>query len=239
MELKIEVTKKTILKTSVALFLIFVVSFASFGVGVNVTYDIAQNKGYQLALTDIQQLLEENDIILEWENSGDSYKLHVYQTSTGYSWNLEPRFDCYVWHYDSEGNLISYSHHPMNTTTQGKNWIERQLFSPSATEKALYPATSNDSSSVSLAWTEIPNEITDGGLERALGTWVDTGDGTANVTKTFSVTATRSTKLYGLYHSAYGTNQTSLVAAEQQGEGNQKNTNSGDSLTITIGWSLA
>jgi hypothetical protein len=134
-----------------------------------------------------------------------------------------------------DGKLISQTYHAMTVVNNGKDWVEQQLFNPNASQKALYIACSNASDSVSTTWTAIPNEITDGGLARDDGAYVSTGVGTANVSITFSVTATRSTKLYGIYYFS-GTSAT-LIAAEQQGVGSQKNLVSGDSLAITAQWS--
>jgi len=118
-------------------------------------------------------------------------------------------------------------------TTLGKNWIADKLTGASGTnflKNATYISVSNASDSFSAAWTNIPSEITDGGLARASGTITDTGDGTANCTHTFTASATRSTKLYGYsYHTTGG-----LIAAEQQGTGSQKNLISGDTLKITV-----
>lgn len=137
------------------------------------------------------------------------------------------------------GKLISSSYHPMTITTFGKNWmadnIARSSGSYNQSKYAEYLASSNDSSSVSTSWTYIPNEITDGGLGRAQGTYTDTGTGTWNMSKTFSITATRSTKLYGYYIDSYANwAYGGLVAAEQQGTSQQKNWNSGDTMIYTI-----
>lgn len=135
--------------------------------------------------------------------------------------------------------LISESYHAMSLmNVGGKDWIADKLFNSggtNVTKYAMYIGVSNDSSSVDTAWTYIPNEITDGGLERALASFTDTGTGIFNLTKSFSVTATRSTKLYGLYYDTYANAaQSTLVAAEQQGTGSQKNLVNGDTLVVTI-----
>lgn len=133
-----------------------------------------------------------------------------------------------------DGKLISETYHPMTITNLGKDWVEQQLFNPNSAQKAVYIGVSNDSSQVDPSWTALPNEITDGGLARAAGTYTSTGVGAANITVTFYVTASRSTKLYGLYYSASGN---TLVAAEQQGTANQKNLSPGDQLRVTVLWS--
>lgn len=164
------------------------------------------------------------------------YSIQAFQSVSQQPNGFLTTFELHMWvrHYRN-GVLVSETYHAMTVVSNGKDWVEQQLFNPNATQKALYIACSNDSSSVSLSWTSIPNEITDGGLARALGTYVSTGVGTASVTITFNVTATRSTKLYGLYYWS-GTSNT-LIAAEQQGVGSQKNLLSGDSLQIVVHWS--
>jgi len=131
-----------------------------------------------------------------------------------------------ILHRDSTGKLISRSYHPMTIVNLGLNYTRD--FAPYSLD---YIGVSNDSSAVSVLWTVIPNEISDGGLARAQGAYLATGNGTWNISKTFSVTATRSSKLYGLYRNA---TTNTLVAAEQQGVGSQKNMNNGDTLAVTV-----
>jgi hypothetical protein len=136
------------------------------------------------------------------------------------------------------GVLISYTYHAMSLTNGGKDWIADKLFNSGGTNitlYAMYIGCSADTSVFSAAWTDIPNEITNNGLGRALAAWTDTGTGTGNLTKTFNVGGTQSTQLYGLYYDTYANSPSSdLVAAEQQGAGAVKNLLSGDTLTITI-----
>jgi len=136
-----------------------------------------------------------------------------------------------VEHYDANGNLVSRTIHAMTIVNQGKDWMEDQLADSPSTDPAKWIAVSNDETAVSEAWTVLPNEITTGGLARSAGTYVSTGTGAWNATKTFSITATISCCLYGVYSASTGN---ALVAAEQQGAGNRKNTNSGDTLKVTV-----
>jgi hypothetical protein len=136
-----------------------------------------------------------------------------------------------------QGFLISESYHAMSLTTFGKNWICDNLAKVGGTNVtmfATYISLSNDSTSFSAAWTIIPNEITASGLGRANATFTDTGTGTWNMTKTFTASGTVSCKLYGLNINSYATFPNSLIAAEQQGIGSQKNLLSGDTLAVTI-----
>ena len=133
--------------------------------------------------------------------------------------------------------LVSESYHAMTLTDFGKNWIADKISGASSTNfmrNATWIGCSNASDSVSTSWTVLPSEITTDGLARAEGTVTDTGTGTWTVVKSFSVTGTNSTKLYGLYLGDYSSYKNTLVAAEQQGTSNQKNVNNGDTLEITI-----
>jgi hypothetical protein len=236
-KVEVEVTWRGVLKAAVACFLVFLVAFAGFTAGVNMAYPVALKKGYEQALTDMSEVLKQKGAELEWEDLGSGrYKIKVLQNG---ALVYQTAFEIHllVQHFDRYGNLVSESSHPMTVVNQGKDWVEQQLFNPSATQKAIYLACSNDSSSVSTIWTALPNEITTGGLARAAGTYTSTGVGAANVTYTFSVTATASTKLYGVYWDSYSNNVNSLIAAEQQGTANQKNLNSGDQLKLTVQWS--
>jgi len=125
------------------------------------------------------------------------------------------------------GELVSRTTHPMTLTTLGKNWLEGIIGNAVGADVAKYIACSNSSTAFSDAWSAIPSEITTDGLARAAGTYASTGDGTWNVTKTFSVSGTNSTKLYGLYYASTGNY---LLAAEQQGTSAQKNLLGGDTL---------
>lgn len=153
------------------------------------------------------------------------------------TFTVKVQINCYVWHYRN-GALLSFSHHPMTLVNNGKDWIEQQMFNPNASQKALWIGVSNSSDAVDTSWTIIPDEITTSGLTRKQGTYTSTGIGTANVTVTFTVTGTASTKLYGLYYGAYSTDPNTLIAAEQQGVSNQKNLQNGDTLQVTVQWSV-
>jgi hypothetical protein len=165
--------------------------------------------------------------------------LLAYQPAQYGSMSTKIELNCYVWHYDKNSNLISYSHHPMTTVDQGKDWIEQQLFNSNSSQNALYISLSNDETAVSTAWTIVPNEIANNGLARAEGTYASTGVGASNVTYTFSATGSVSCCMYGLNYDTVAQHGTSLIAAEQQGSGNRKNLASGDTLKVTIQWTGA
>lgn len=239
MKVELEISRRGVLKAAVVCVLVFLAAFGGFAAGVNMAYPVALKKGYEQALTDVSELLKQKGIELQWEDLGNGrYKIKVLQNG---ALVYQTAFEIHllVQHFDRSGNLVSESSHAMTVVDQGKDWVEQQLFNPNATQKAIYLACSNDSSTVSTSWTALPSEITNSGLARAAGTYTSTGVGAANVTYTFSVTATASTKLYGIYYDSYSSNVNSLIAAEQQGTANQKNMNAGDSLKLTVQWSHA
>jgi hypothetical protein len=194
-------------------------------------------QGYENGLTDMQRALDKAGVFTDWRLNGDgSYTITVLGDS-GLEWQFTTRFDMVVQQY-RDGKLISQALHAMTVTNFGKDWVEQQLFSDvNYTDNALYISSSNTETAVSTSWTVLPDEITGNGVERAAGSYSSTGVGAANVTKTFSVSGTQSTCLYGINAGAYATYANSLVAAEQQGSGARKNLVAGDSLAVTVMWS--
>jgi len=144
-------------------------------------------------------------------------------------------------HYRN-GVLLSETNHPMTLTNLGKDYFADFSTNPSSSyfkegNHATWIGMDNSSDAVDTAWVVLPAEITLYGLQRANGTWTNTGTGTWNITNTFTASATTSTKLYGYYFAAFNDGilmQNSLAAAEQQGVGAQKNLVSGDTLKVTI-----
>jgi len=197
-------------------------------------YNYASNLGYNSAVMSLADALKQAGATVNVTDLGDGrYELHVhFPTLTGQAGELSVPFELHMtveqWR---NGELISRTYHAMNLTTLGKNWIADKLSGASGTyflNNATYISCSNSSSAFSAAWTDIPAEITDGGLARASGTITDTDTGTWNCTHTFTASATRSTKLYGYSYASSG----GLIAAEQQGVGSQKNLVSGDTLRL-------
>ena len=193
-------------------------------------YNYALNMGYNSAVTSLALALRQAGATVDITDVGDGkYELHVhFPTVEGQAGMLTVPFELHMtveqWR---NGELVSRTTHPMTLTTLGKNWLEGIIGNAVGADVAKYIACSNSSTAFSDAWSAIPSEITTDGLARAAGTYASTGDGTWNVTKTFSVSGTNSTKLYGLYYASTGNY---LLAAEQQGAGAQKNLLSGDSL---------
>jgi hypothetical protein len=202
-------------------------------------YNYALNVGYNTAVMSIADALKQAGAIVNITDLGDGrYQIHVhFMTSEGEAGEFSVPFELHMtveqWR---DGELVSSTYHAMSLTNLGKDWLEGIIGNAVGSDVAKYIACSNDSSSFSASWTAIPNEIATGGLARAAGTYASTGTGTWNITKTFSVTATSSTKLYGLYYASSGNY---LLAAEQQGTANQKNLLAGDSLKITVQGSIS
>ena len=193
-------------------------------------YNYALNMGYNNAVTSLALALRQAGATVNITDVGDGkYQIYVhFPTVEGQAGMLTVPFELHMtveqWR---NGELVSRTTHPMTLTTLGKNWLEGIIGNAVGADVAKYIACSNSSTAFSDAWSAIPSEITTDGLARAAGTYASTGDGTWNVTKTFSVSGTNSTKLYGLYYASTGNY---LLAAEQQGTGAQKNLLAGDSL---------
>lgn len=201
------------------------------------TAPVTFRHGYEAGLTSMQTTLDQAGIFTSWElNKNGSYTI-TFLGSNGMAWSFTTRFDMII-QQCRNGKIISQSMHTMNITDFGKDWVEQQLFTDTnSTDNALYISMSNNETAVDLAWTMLPDEATTEGLARAAGSYASTGTGTANITKTFSVSGTNSTCLYGINAGPYASYPNSLIAAEQQGSGARKNLVAGDTLAITIVWS--
>ena len=195
---------------------------------------LGQNAGYDRGIAEVVAALQQAGAVVSWEDLGDGrYQIKVHFTSaTGNPLEASVAYELHLiaQHYRN-GILLSISSHAMSLTDAGKDWLEGIIGNAVGTDVAKHIACSNSSDAFSAAWTAIPAEITTSGLARAAGTYASTGVGTWNITKTFDITGTESTKLYGLYYNVTGN---CLLAAEQQGVGAQKNVLSGDTLKITI-----
>ena len=129
--------------------------------------------------------------------------------------------------------LLDYSHHPGVLTNGGADFAEDQLGDSPATDPAKWIGVSNDATAPSVEWTEIPTEITTGGMGRAVATYTNDGTGQWNMTVTFSPTASGSCQLAGLYWSLAGT---TLFCADQFTQVNYEN---GDSLQLRFSLTLS
>lgn len=78
-------------------------------------------------------------------------------------------------------------------TTIGKNYIEGKLGNSTYDDNTAFAddiSVSSDTGSPSAAWTQIPVEITTGGLARASGAYASTGDGVWTISYQFTATTT-------------------------------------------------
>lgn len=232
MEMKIEITKRSLAKTVVVIVMMFVVGFASFMAAVNMTYPHAHKKGYEKGyLAALSDVSEKTGITFEWKDRGDGkYEITAYQEGTLYAMGVA---EVHIWiEHWRNGILLSKEFGAGTLTTYGKNHIEQQLSGTlNATQRALYCSDSNDASAPSAAWTILPSEITSNGLDRQTGTYASTGDGTWNVTVTKSVTGTQSTQLWGLNVDPGDNVDGYLLAADSTPA--QKNCISGDTMKET------
>ena len=229
-------------------------TFQGFNIGYNNGYAVGYNVGYGQGIEDlIAKLREEGIADIQIHDLGNgTYSIEVISWA-GYQLNIPFELHCIVTQWRPIGDLdgdgliewpeefyvVSNSSHPMTLTNFGKDWIADKISGASSTNflrNATWIGCSNDSSTVDVTWTILPGEITGSGLARANADSItDTGTGTVTISKTFSVTATAATKLYGLYLGPNdATYANTLVAAEQQGVSNQKNLQSGDTLQVTV-----
>ena len=99
-----------------------------------------------------------------------------------------------AYHYDeATGTYIHFYHDESSNLVVdiGKDWVEDQLGDSPGTDPAKWISLSTDASALSAAWTQIPTEITTGGLARAAGTYASTGTGVWTISNTFTATAER------------------------------------------------
>ena len=239
-------------------FLLGAAGFAGYFIGAFQGYIVGYRAGYGQGLNDlIAKLREEGIADIQLIDLGNgSYSIRVVSWF-GNELNVLFELHCIVTHWrpigDLDGDgliefpeeywLVSNSSHPMTLTNFGRDWIADKISGASSTNfmrNATWIGCSNDSSTVDVTWTILPGEITGAGLARAEADTVsDTGTGTWTISKTFSVTGTASTKLYGLYLGPNdATYANTLVAAEQQGVSNQKNLQDGDTLQVTVQCSI-
>ena len=144
-----------------------------------------------------------------------------------------------AYHYDeATGEYVHFYHHESSNLVVdlGEEWIETQLGSDSPTAvSAQWISLSSDATAPVPGWLVIPGEIdTAGGLDRALGTYSDQGNGAWNIAKTFNADATYTdVQLTGLQYGDIGTNN--LLAANEFTT--PVTLNNGDALTVT--WELS
>ena len=193
-----------------------------------------QKQGREEGFWYVVDRLEDAGLEVSIEQLPDgSYNVRFVLPTKGMEFNAKLELHLIVDHY-RDGVLLSSTFHTMTLTDYGKDWMEDKLSGLDAGGKwncnATFIACSNSTDTDFASDTSLDEEITTDGLSRAEGSVTNTGTGAWNVTNTFSVTDTNSTKLYGLCLDAYP--GATLIAAENQGVANQKNLNGGDSLEI-------
>jgi hypothetical protein len=125
------------------------------------------------------------------------------------------------------GTLLSRDHHPGNLTTFGANYISDVLGDADG-DQLDYIGLTNSTAAYNDNWIVLPDELTEDGLTRQIGTYADTGAGTWNISTTFTVTGSNSTQRAGLYHNVAGS---TLCATDTFALTNVEN---GDSLQIVF-----
>lgn len=193
------------------------------------SYNAGFQSGHASGFVDALQLVKDKaHIDFQWSRNDDgSYTVELWSNDQLVTTGLVEAH-VLVKHY-REGTLLSMDHHAGVVTTIGLNWIEDQLGDSPSTDPADYISTSNDASSPSAAWTQIPNEIVANGLTRAQGSYTSTGDGVWTIDHDFSVSGTQSVQLYGLQYGASGDNN--LLCSDTSA---QKNCVNGDTLSVTF-----
>jgi hypothetical protein len=162
---------------------------------------------------------------------------------TGFETSSVSVLHCYVQLFNPEGILISASNHTMTETAYGMNNTRNLLggYYVNGSQYAdMYFCNSNDTSTVSAGWTELPSETNGDGMSRALATLtiLTTGNGTWQATYTWTCSGGPcSAEEYGICSlpmNSTSANANSLDYAEQQGSSNVKNCGVGDTLNMTV-----
>lgn len=111
-----------------------------------------------------------------------------------------------------------WDHHAGVLTTIGKNFIKGKLGDSAYGANGEFAddiSLSTDTGSPAVGWTQIPTEITTGGLDRNTGTYASTGDGTWTITYTFTATAGHTdVQLTGLQWLVTDGSDNNLLAAD-------------------------
>lgn len=129
---------------------------------------------------------------------------------------------------ESEPHFWSY--HTGVLTTIGLNWIEDQLGDSPSTDPAKWISLSVNTGTPSAAWTQIPGEITNGGLGRKAATYATTGDGVWTETYQFTANATHTAvQLVGVQWASTRGSDNNLAWSDTI---SPVTLNSGDKLTI-------
>jgi len=138
---------------------------------------------------------------------------------------------------EGEDEPTFWDHNAGVLTTIGKNYIEGKLGDSSYANNTKFAddiSVSTDTGSPAAGWTEIPSEITTGGLDRNSGTYTSTGDGQWTIEYQFTASATHTdVQLTGLQWDPTDGSDNDLLAADTF---TPVTLNSGDKLTVT--WTI-
>ena len=125
-----------------------------------------------------------------------------FKRTTGYVASMGIEHNIRLRHYRGDKLLRAWVVH--NTTVNaGLEWVKGVISNNGDTEAGVdfmeYVAVGSNNTGPAPGDTTLNTEITDGGLARAGGTYASGATGICTVTKSFSVTATRSVEEAGLF----------------------------------------
>lgn len=127
---------------------------------------------------------------------------------TGTTLAIRGRVVVEAYHYDEATGTydLFYREESSNLIVDiGLDWIEDQLGDSPAGDPAKWISLSSDTGSPAAGWTQIPSEITTGGLARAAGTYSNQGVGVWDIANTFTATAAHTdVQLTGLQYASSG-----------------------------------
>jgi hypothetical protein len=243
------VSWKWLTVTAVLIGLIVASGFICYNIGIQDGFNSGAVVGYNGALKDVANLLQEKGITLDWHsNTNGSYTLKVI-TANGQSAQVTVSANLVVEQY-RDGRLVSSGRGAGTFTDVGKNWTIQQISALSGmvaggtgintTSIAKYLGDALNTTAATSTTYMLPGEYNaTAGLHRQTGTpsYVSVGVYSVTVTKTANATAT--TQLWGLYYLPYSatdtTSQNSLVAWDTGGYA-AKNLVSADTLQET--WTI-
>ena len=241
--------QKWFMATSAILIGLIVASgFVCYNIGLQDGFTTGVTTGYNSALKDVANLLQEKGITLDWHTNADgSYTLKVV-TADGQTAQVTVAANLIVEQYHN-GKLVSSGRGAGTFTDVGKNYTLQQISNLAGitgstgintTAIAKYLGDANNATDATAQTYMLPGEYNStAGLHRQAGTpsYSSVGVYTVTVTKTANATAT--TRLWGLYALPYSatdtTEQYSLVAWDTGGY-SPKNLVSGDTLNET--WTI-
>lgn len=102
----------------------------------------------------------------------------AYQRFARYNVNVGKLSLHMTWKVEYNDGRVEYYHHAGVITNIGFDWIQDHIgdYGTDPTDDATVISLSTSTSTPLATWTQIPTEITTGGLERANGTYSKTSD---------------------------------------------------------------